>query len=141
MNKVTTEQVLRGTYYNPKTGYQSQEKLYQTARKNSLKVSRRKIAEWFRQQDTYTIHKPRQPVTKYQITYVKDLADQAQMDLVDLGNLRWHNKGYYWILTAIELLSRHAFAVPVYHKSTEHSKKPLTKCWVNLKSVLVSILM
>ena len=67
----------------------------------------------------YTIHKPRQRVTKYQSTYVKDLADQAQMDL--------SLKGYYWILTAIELLSRYAFAVPVYRKSTEHTTKAVNE--------------
>ena len=30
------------------------------------------------------------------------------------------NKGYYWILTAVEILSRYAFAVPVNRKDTNN---------------------
>ena len=41
--------------------------------------------------------------------YVKDLADQIQLDLVDMGIYKNKNKGYYWILTAVEVLSRYAF--------------------------------
>ena len=40
------------------------------------------------------------------------------MDLVDMGSYKNQNKGYYWILTAIEILSRYAFAIPVYRKDT-----------------------
>ena len=34
------------------------------------------------------------------------------------------NKGYYWILTAVESLSRYAFTIPVYRKDI----KNMTKC-------------
>ena len=39
------------------------------------------------------------------------------MDLVDMGSYTNKNKGYYWILTAIEILSRYAFAIPAYKES------------------------
>ena len=42
-----------------------------------------------------------------------------QMDLVDMGKYGNKNKGYRWILTAIEILSRFAFAIPVYRKTSK----------------------
>ena len=40
------EQGLRNIYYDPKTGYRSVEKLYQKAKEDGLKVSRRLVKEW-----------------------------------------------------------------------------------------------
>ena len=54
---------------------------------------------------------------------MKDLADQIQMDLVDMGKYKYQNKGYYWILTAVEILSRYAFTIPVYRKDTKNMTK------------------
>ena len=45
MDVVTTEQELKGIYYNPKTGYQLMEKLYQEAKEKGLKISRQKVKE------------------------------------------------------------------------------------------------
>ena len=56
----------------------------------------------------------------YRGTFVKDLADQAQLDLVDMGKYGRENKGYRWILTTVEILSRYAFAIPVYRKDTKN---------------------
>ena len=33
-----------------------------------------------------------------------------------MGKCKNQNKGYYWMLTAVEILSRYAFAIPVYRK-------------------------
>ena len=56
-------------------------------------------------------------------TFVKGLADQIQMDLVDMGQYASKNKGYRWILTSIEILSRYAFTVPAYRKDTKNMTK------------------
>ena len=56
----------------------------------------------------------------YRETFVKDLSDQAQLDLVDMGKYGRENKGYRWILTTVEILSRYAFAIPVYRKDTKN---------------------
>ena len=51
---------------------------------------------------------------------MKDLADQAQLDLVDMGKYGRENKGYRWILTSVEILSQYSFAIPVYRKDTKN---------------------
>ena len=50
-------------------------------------------------------------------------ADQIQMHLIDMGKHVSKNKGYRWILTSIEILSRYAFTVPVYRKDTKNMTK------------------
>ena len=111
-----TEQGLRDIYYDPKTGYQSAERLYQKAKGDGLKISRRLVKKWLETQDTYTRYKPVVKKHKFRKTYVRGLADQIQMDLVDFGKYARENKGNRWILTAVEILSRYAFTVPVYRK-------------------------
>ncbi len=117
------EQKLRDIYYDPSTGFQSAERLYQKAKDDGLSVSRRIVKDWLKTQDTYTRHKPIVRKHKFQRTFVKDLADQIQMDLVDMGKYKNQNKGYYWILTAVEILSRYAFTIPVYRKDTKNMTK------------------
>ena len=104
-------------------GYQSAEKLYQKARERSLGVSRRAVRDWLETQDTYTRYKSIVRKHKYRKTFVKDLADQVQLDLVDMGKYGSKNKGYRWILTAVEILSRYAFAIPVRRKDGKNMMK------------------
>ena len=100
------EQSLRDIYYDPKTGYRSAEGLYQKAKEDGLKVSRKLVKEWLITQDTYTRFKPVIRKHKFRKTFVKNLADQMQMDLVDMGKYANKNKGYRWILTAVEVGTR-----------------------------------
>ena len=117
---VEREQELRNIYYDPASGYQSRERLYQKAKESGLNVSRREVKEWLETQDTYTRHKPVIKKHKFQKTYVNDLTDQIQIDLVDISKFSHKNQGYRWILTGIEILSRYTFAVPVQRKDTSH---------------------
>ena len=117
------EQGLRGLYYDPKTGYQSAERLYQKAQEEGLSVTRKQVREWLRSQDTYTRYKPLIRKHKFRSTLSRSLGEQVQMDLVDMGSYRNKNGGYYWILTAIEIMSRYAFAIPVYRKDTSNMTK------------------
>ena len=120
---VVTEQGLRDLYYDPVTGYQSVERLYQKAVKEGINVSRKSVKEWLKTQDTYTRYKSVVRRHDFRKTWVSYLGEQVQLDLVDMGKYKNKNKGYYWILTAIEILSRYAFAIPVYRKDTKNMTK------------------
>ena len=71
---------------------------------------------------------------KFRKTFVKDLGDQLQMDLVDMKKYKNKNKGYYWILTAVEILSRFAFAIPVYRKDTKNMTKAVEELLEKFKT-------
>ena len=121
------EQGLRDIYCNRKTGYQSSERSYKKALEDGLNVNRKLVKEWLKSQDTYTRYKPVVRKHKFRKTYVDYLGEQIQMDLVDMGKYKNQNKGYYWILTAVEILSRYAFSVPVYRKDTNNMTKAVTE--------------
>ncbi|CAB3980447.1 uncharacterized transposon-derived [Paramuricea clavata] len=111
---------LRELYFNVNGGYMSMEKLYRDAVKEDIPgVTRKKVKAWLETQNTYIVHKPTRVHFKTQRTYVDGLAQQLQLDLVDMQKYSRANKGYKWILTSIEILSRYAFVVPAYRKGTK----------------------
>ena len=78
-------------------------------------------------QDTYTRYKPIIKKHKYQRTFVRDLGDHIQIVLVHMGKYIQQNKGFYWILTAVEILSRYAFTIPVYRKTTKYMTEAVSE--------------
>ncbi len=120
VEKFNTEQQLRDIYYDPMKGFQSKERLYQKVKEQGVAVSRKSVEEWLRSQDVYTRYKPLvRKLPAYRKTWVRNLADQIQMDLVDMQKYSKENGGNRWILTSIEILSRYAFAIPV--SRSQHS--------------------
>ena len=74
--------------------------------------TKKKFREWLQSQDTYTLHKPtRRQVVVYGIDH------QWQADLVDLAKLSSYNKGFKYLLTCIDVLSRYAWVVPLKDKT------------------------
>ncbi len=121
VEKSNTEQQLRDIYYDPMTGFQSKERLYQKAKEKVLSMSRKSVGEWLKSQDAYTQHKPIvRKLPAYRKTWVRNLVDQIQMDLVNMQKYSKENGRNKWILTSIEILSRYAFAIPVYRKDTKN---------------------
>jgi hypothetical protein len=48
------EQKLRHLYYNPKTGFQSVDKLYNKAIEQGLAVKKSQVRQWLKSQSTFT---------------------------------------------------------------------------------------
>ena len=124
---IILDQSLRKLYYDPLSGYQSQAQLYQDAKEEGLNVSRAKIKEWFEHQSTYTRFK--QPIKRFRRrqTYVSSMGKQLQMDMVDMSKFDGENDGYRWILTAIDVFSKYAFATPVRRKHKEFMEPAVTR--------------
>ena len=82
-------------------------------------TGRRATQDWLRVQRPYTLHKP---VRKRYSTrpYKTGGIDQHwQGDLVEMIPYQNVNDGYRYILTIIDLFSRHAWAIPLRNKSAE----------------------
>ena len=127
------EQELRDLYYNPETGFQSASRLFQKAKEEGLNVSRRKVNEWLKTQETFSMFKPLRRKHKFRKSFVNDLGDQLQMDLIDMKKFNKENKGYYWFLSGIEILSRFAFAIPVFRKDKENMTKAVARMLTQFK--------
>lgn len=112
------ETYLKRTYYDPNhpAGFGGVDAVYRAARRDGVKVGRKEILEWLRQQPTYTLHKPVRRRFRRNRVVVHGMDQQWQADLVDMSSLSRYNRGYKYILTCIDILSKYAWAVPLKDK-------------------------
>ena len=76
---------------------------------------------------SYTLHKPRRKRFATLPTLVFGVDEQWQMDLVDMQKLSKWNKGFKYLLTVIDVLSKRAWAEPLETKSGPDMVKALTQ--------------
>ena len=83
---IEKEQLFRDIYYDPKTGFQSAERLYQEALEDGINVTRKEVKQWLKSQDTYTRYKPIRRHNFRQM-FVYYLGEQMQIDVVDVVDM------------------------------------------------------
>ena len=81
---------------------------------------------------SYTLHKPRCRRFKTLPTLVFGINEQFVMDLVDLQKLAKNNKGYKYLLTVIDVLSKFAWVEPLKSKSATAMVDALQRLWTRL---------
>ena len=107
---------LYSIYYNPKSGLLSPYKLYLKLKK---KVPLRKIEEFVKKQEVWQTKQPR---IKPQFNHIHVYSRNHlwQIDLVDFSKFSHWNRGYKYLLCAIDVYSRKSFVVPLKRKSDAH---------------------
>ena len=101
--------------------------LLRLAKRNDPRVRAQDVNEWLAQQNTYTLHKlichrfPRNKVVAYAID------SHWQADLCDMRRLKAHNSHYQYILTVVDVLSKHAWAEPIKRKTPEEVERAFRK--------------
>ena len=76
------EKTLRDLYYNPETGYQNAEKLFKDIQKYNLGITGKGVQSWLQAQPAYTQHKQVIKNHPKRQSWVRDLGEQLQMDLI-----------------------------------------------------------
>ena len=109
---------LREVYYDAShpAGYSGVNGLYKAAKKKGLKITLNVVKKWLQGQDTYTLHKPARKKFRRNRVIVTGMDSQWEADLADLTSLRRQNKGYRYLLTCIDVLSKYAWVVPFKDK-------------------------
>ena len=98
-----------------------------SALRRRVGVSERALKGWLKTQDAYTLYKtPRRRFTRRK-TIVGGINHQWQMDLIDLSSLKRHNRGMTFVLTAIDVFSKVAAAVPLKNKTSKSVTDALKK--------------
>jgi transposase InsO family protein len=101
--------------------YGGVEQLYGSARELHIPgVTKDIVRRFLTEQETYQLHKPARRKFIHNQTIVGHRDEQWQADLADMSKLAGENKGYRYILTCIDVLSRFAWAVPVKTKGAKH---------------------
>lgn len=111
--------VLNGIYYdqsNPNS-FSTASKLYKAAKEDLPTIKLKQIKDWLSGQFTYTLHKPVRRVFKRNPIVVECIDQQWEADLVDMQDYKKSNKGYNYILTVIDVMSKYSWGVPMKNKT------------------------
>ncbi len=106
---------LPASYSNP-----SKLKLY-------TKFPQKKIKQALRGSDAYTLHKPIIKKFVRRNVIISGKGEEIQADLIDTQHLAKFNNGIKYILTAIDVFSKYAWAFPIKSKKGEEVSKMLEK--------------
>lgn len=82
---------------------------------------------WLSSQDPYTLHKPIKKKFERRKTIVGGMREQLQVDLIDAKLLKQENDGFCYIVTAIDVFSKKAWAIPIKYKSGTEVAEALNK--------------
>ena len=106
--EIEKEQFLR-IYYNPSLGFQGPDELYEKVKNlqkdYGLNFSK-EIKNFINHQETYQLHKEIRRKKEYLTTFVGEIGEQIQIDLIDMRKYKKLNRGYCWIITMIDIFSR-----------------------------------
>jgi Integrase core domain/Chromo (CHRromatin Organisation MOdifier) domain len=114
-------EILRSIYYDPhnKASFSSTQKLYAEAKKRDPSITLQAVKEWLQSQLNYTLHKPVRRTWKRNRVIVHGINEEFQADLVDMQKYSRQNKGYRWILTVIDVLSKFAWVIKLKSKQAK----------------------
>lgn len=124
--------VLSSIYYDTsKPGsYGGVESLFKEAVKVDSTLTRKKVKDWLEGQLVYTLNKQARRHFKRNPVIAEHINENFQADLVDMQEFAKYNNGYRYILTVIDVFSKHAWAIPIKNKqasSVRDSMKEILK--------------
>lgn len=110
---------LESLYFDPKSpaSFTSPEKLYQIIKtQGKYTISRRKIKQWLKGQDVYTLHKDVKRTFARRQIITSGIDVQFAVDLADVSNISKFNDGVNNLLMVIDVFSKYLFIQPLKSK-------------------------
>ena len=129
---------LKKFYLDPKFpgSYSGAYKFYQEVKNIHPKVTLKKVNEFLKSQDAYTLHKrTRKP--KFRRTLVFKPRDLWQIDLLDMQKYSKENDGYRYICVIIDCFSRYLWVKPLKNKTGKATVKALALLLMNERPKLI----
>ena len=129
---------LKKLYLDPKFpgSYSGAYKFYQEVKNIHPKVTLKKVNEFLKSQDAYTLHKrTRKP--KFRRTLVFKPRDLWQIDLLDMQKYSNENDGYRYICVIIDCFSRYVWVKPLKNKTGKATVKALALLLMNERPKLI----
>jgi transposase InsO family protein len=111
------DEVLQLLYNDLRTTANSRDKFYSKVALNYLNISRRYVQDWLKKQVDYQLHyyQPREKSVKP--SSEDGINQKMQIDLIDLSNIGGFNARRNWVLTAIDVFTKYAFARTITTKT------------------------
>ena len=129
---------LKKFYLDPKFpgSYSGAYKFYQEVKNIHPKVTLKKVNEFLKSQDAYTLHKrTRKP--KFRRTLVFKPRDLWQIDLLDMQKYSKENDEYRYICVIIDCFSRYVWVKPLKNKTGKATVKALALLLMNERLKLI----
>ena len=79
--------------------------------------TKKEVREWLQTQDPYALHKPIRRRFPRGRVLVYGIDHQWQTDLVDVSRISSYNKGFKYLLTCIDVLSRYSRVISLKDKT------------------------
>jgi hypothetical protein len=113
--------VLKSIYYDEKhpASYSSAVKLYIASHLIDPSITLRYVKDWLSGEITNTLYKPVRRHFKRNPIIVKTIDQQWEDDLVDMQEFTRQNRGYRYILTVIDCLSKYAWVASLKNKKSD----------------------
>ena len=97
------------------------------------------VRKWLMTQDAYTLHKPVRFKFRRRKVIAYGIGELMQCDLIDVSKLSKYNDGNKYILTAIDVFSKYAFAIPLRSKNAEAVVDGFKKLFEEIKFNVVNL--
>ena len=112
------EKLLEKLYYNLNQGGSlgSVDALYHAAKKKNKKITKKEVREWLKAQRVYSLHRPVRKHFRRNRVMVGSIDDVWELDLIDMQSLKKYNSNYRYVVTCIDVFSKHAWAIPLKNK-------------------------
>ena len=119
MENISKEEVIRKIYYNPSSpgSFGGAEALVKEAKKINPLIDQKFVKDWLSGELVYTLHKQAKHHFKRNPIVAEAPKENMQADLVDMQAFSTSNNGFKFILTAIDVFSKKAYAIPIKNKS------------------------
>jgi len=111
------------------------DQIYQYIKENFVGVSRRRIMEFLRNQESYQLwFREKKPRITTPI-FCSEVNGHWQADLI---NFKKHNeRGFKWILTIVDVFSKYLWARPLKNKSAEEVKEAFSRIFKERRPIVL----
>lgn len=110
------EEQLFDLYYNQKYHW-GRDKLWKIALDKGIKISRRQVMDWLRNQELNQLYRQKKPIKNFQPTLLSKSYQQIGLDIVDMQ--QYEVRGHKYMLNAVDLFSRFAYSRALKTKSAK----------------------
>ena len=125
-DKDDVDSILGKVYYDPKRGFMGVNNLHRAIQKINPKVKIKEVQDWLNKQAVAQIHKRMSDKIAYMPIFSYN-PGSFQMDLTEMPMFVKQNRGYRYILTAININTRKLYAYKSKKKTATDIRKLLDK--------------
>ena len=127
---ISMDEYLASIFYDPKKpgSFSGPRALYKAVKTEGKRViSMGKIMKWLKSQEVYTAHRRMVRKFKRNKVQVDHIDEQWDMDLIDMIDYAKENNGIKYVMVAIDIFSRYAWAQPLENKQASTVRAALEK--------------